>query len=419
MAAKATARGALSLSIYYNQRLSRSLDFAMPMLAFLPWAKIPERLEYGRFHLVPFETAVTSGEIPASLLPAVETILEGYGLTRPVDRSRVPLLRHDDAECTAELTDEQIGTYYRFRNRLAFAALAARRFFGHRYWNSDSLRLDVRSFTPGNSSQVLVTRRRRDGAQHIIYATGTFHEKKPDYVDWCELLRDVDHPLLAALEQAGAAGGPVTDRLAELMTLFVRANTDSPAVDPQSELVDMVSAFGRLADEWKADAVVSGFLELLPPPANRNDVTGPKLTDARLDRSLRAGAPLRGAWLTDAFALRHQFGHGRVQNPRYDSTWTTGEHLLLSAWILPIAVKALLARGGHYVFSPVDEFRTRTFEDLLALEPFASVPSQYSDEEPISAWSAVMRDLEMRFAGEQIERLHREGRLAGGEDAGT
>lgn len=378
----------------------------MPMLAFLPWATVSKPMRFGSFHIVSCSAALATGAIPADLRGAVDTILEGYGHKRPVDRAQVPLLRRDDLEFAAELDDSQIAAYYDFRTRLTFAALAERHYFYDlRYCCSDSVRLDIRSFTPQSTGAVVVQRRRRDGFQRIIYSTGTYHERKPDYVGWCDLCRHADVPLLDALEQCAARGDELWGRLADAIAVFVRANSDSPAVDPQSELIDTVSAFSRLVDASKEPRVVGRFLSLLPAPREKKGATGPKVRGDRVRQALQGGRSLRDVWLEDAFNLRHQFGHGRALAPGYSASWTLHEHLLLSAWIFPVAVKALLANEGLYTFTPEDRFRDRVFEELLEIDPYASLPAPEPGEDPVPAWRAVMSDMRMRFAGEEIERL--------------
>jgi hypothetical protein len=383
----------------------------MPMLAFLPWSTVDEPMQFGPFRLLPLAHALNAGLVPQALHAAVATILEGYGKKREVDRARVAVLHHEDIDVTADLTDEQIADYYSFQTRLAFSGLSARDFFRTRYCNSDALALTIRGFTIDSGGAVLVERRRRDGATRILYSEGNFLEKRPDHIGWCDLSLDLDRTVLTALEHVAAKDDPAWANLAEALRVFVRANTDSPAVDVQSELVDLVSGFSRIADEWQEPATTRAFLTLLPPPV-QTTATGPKCQISGLAQSLASGRTLRGAWLKDAFLLRHQYGHGRVIRPSFNSVWTAPEHLLLGAWIFPIVVKAVLRQLGAYQFSREDHFRDRAFERLLQIEPFARVarPSLdgEQDEDTWTNWEAAMDDLRMRFAGEEILRIEEE-----------
>ena len=78
-------------------------------------------------------------------------------------------------------------------------------------------------------------------------------------------------------------------------------------------------------------------------------------------------------------------------------------------------MKAWLEHAGFYARSSRDHFRDRAFEYLLPLNPFDQVKRELGDNalnalpetgfDFWSAWEARISDLEMRFAGEEIERL--------------
>ena len=47
--------------------------------------------------------------------------------------------------------------------------------------------------------------------------------------------------------------------------------------------------------------------------------------------------------------------------------WTIFEHLLMAAYVFPLAVKLLLEREGHYVLTDTDRGRCWAVDQLLAL----------------------------------------------------
>lgn len=397
----------------------------MPTLAFFPWARLDRPCTFGDFRLVPLAQALSTGLVPSELHAAVTAILQGYGHVRPVDRASVALLHRADLPITGELSDADVADYYEFRTRLAFAMLSRREYFDFRYCSSESLELVIRSYTPESRGGVVVEHRRRDGARRILYSEGTFLQRKPDYVEWCALDRDMDADVLHALERVADSDDATWDDIAEALRVFVRANSDSPAVDVQSELVDLVSAFSRLVNQWKEPETVRAFLKLLPPPGDppKKDFTGPKVRHPRIWGHLRGGWPLRGPWLRDAFLLRHSYGHGRVLTPKVTPVWTVHEHLLFGAWAFPLTVKARLAELGHYQLSREDVFRDAALEHLLEVEPFIHVPrcdpsgnSTVTDIETWTRWEDTMSDLRMRFATDEILRLWRERGDLAGED---
>lgn len=344
----------------------------MAMLCFLPWATATETLQFRRYHVAPFSDAVASGEIPQEYRDATTTVLRAYGLTRAVDRRKVPLVRRRDVTFTAQLTDEQVGDYFEFRTRLTFAVLAARSFFTFRYANSDNTRLFIQGFTPESAGGALVETRRRDGVTRHIIPKGNLSVRRLEHVaSWCELPKDLDMPLLTALEAAAAEGW--WPAMAEAIWLFVGANTDSSDVSMHTELIDIVSAFSRLAGVWNEKGTVRAFVDALPSPHILDaQHFGPKAADPRIVARVAHGETVREIWLSDAYRLRSQLGHGHVGAPPYRSIWTVREHLLLAALALPLYLRALL--NHHRLYSPsVDDAVTNVaFDALATLEPFAA-----------------------------------------------
>ncbi|HET7230457.1 MAG TPA: hypothetical protein VFJ16_10680 [Longimicrobium sp.] len=371
----------------------------MPMLAFLPWSTVSKSLEFGRYRIVPVGVAL-DGEIPEVHQPALAPILQAYARPRPVDQRSTPLIHREDIGLTDDLSPDQIADYFAFRTRLAFAVLSARRFFTHRYANSDNAVLIIQGFTPERAGGAVLQYRRRDGSTTVIVPPGNLSVPRPHHVDRCELTRDLDAPLLAALETVAAREGEQWGRLEEAIRLFVGANTDAPSVDIHTELIDVVSAFSRLADAWDAKKTVERFNEVLPSPAGATSPSeGAKLTHPRIEQGLAKGRSVREIWLDDAYVLRSQFGHGRVQAPGYRSIWNEREHLLLAAVVFPLYVKMILASEGFYDLTDNDVMMNDAFDDLAVFEPFATP----ADEQGIS-WNQVMMHSQVRQLARLFER---------------
>lgn len=377
----------------------------MPSIAFLPWATAEERMQFGSFHVVPLAAAQADGQIPDELQAAITAILESYGKKRPVDRASVPVIRRDDVTFTADMSDDIAATYFDFRVRLAFCGLAARQFFGLRYWNADNLRVVVQAFTPEGAGGAMVITRRRDGHTNNYISKSAFSETRPRHVgNSFALPRDLDVPLVHALEAAASAQRPSWPRIADAIRLFVGANTDNSDVDLHTELVDTVSAFSRLFGVWDERDTVAGFIKALPaPPRDDGDEPlGPKIDADLVRQALKAKKSIREAWLADAYRLRGKYGHGDVTAPGYPATWKAHEHLLLAAFIFPILVKSVLASEGFYEFTADDQMANAMFDTLATYDAFAPDPSprgEDDDDDDIDnplPWRRVMSDFQMR-----------------------
>jgi hypothetical protein len=347
----------------------------MSMLSFLPWANLTERIQVGGFEIAPFSKVHLLGDIPADLLGSADAVLEAYR-PRQVDRKTIPILRLTSTSFTSDLSEPQIEELFEFRQRLAFAVLAKRRFFSHRYANSDHVRLVVQGFTAEGSGTTSLISRRRDGSTKNLISRGMLAVRRPEHVAFgCELPGDLDLPLLESLENAYTRKAATWDRVADTVRLFVGANTDSPEVSLHSELIDTVSAFSRLAGVWDEQGTVSEFIRELPSPEPVNEeFHGSKFTLPAVTSALAKGRPVRAAWLKDAYVLRSQYGHGHVTTPPYRSSWSIHEHLLLGAIVLPLYVKAVLGREGLYTTTDEDRALDAAFDTLATLEPFASDP---------------------------------------------
>jgi hypothetical protein len=354
----------------------------MPIVALLPWTTVTNRLLFGHFEVIPRHEAVASDDLPEMYQGSVIDILESYGRVRPVDQKNIPLVRSIKHGLLEDLNEEDITAYFDFRFRLTFSALAAREFFSHRYCNSDSLRLVVQGFSTERGRSTLIITRRRDGNTRNIVAKDALRTRPPLHISWCELPRDLDTACLLALESATALQDSFAGRLMDAIQVFVGANSDSPDVSPRNEMVDSIGAFSRLFGAWREQDLVEAFMTALPPILDSDEASyGGRIDREPLKKMLSKGMTVRGAWLADAYRLRSQYAHGQVSEPPYRAAWNLGEHLLLSAYVFPLTVKARLAETGHYSWTAQDQWHTDAFDTLATLEQFSDLSSDEELEE--------------------------------------
>ena len=344
----------------------------MPQLAFLPWATIHEPVTVGEFRIVPYGVAVQTGEIDAGLVDATSDILTAYeGHDRSVDRAREPLVHRVGRGVTEDLSVDEVVGVFAFREHLAFSALAARDFFGIRYLNSDNLRLIVQRFDPAGSGATMIVTRRRDGSSRNIVSAGRLRESRPIHLGVeCDIRRDVDLGLAAALQATQTLGVDLRDRIGAMVRLFVGANTDDSSTSTHTEVIDTASIFNRLADEWTVDKIVPVFARLLPSPDwdGSESSRGPRASTL-LEAARRHGESIRARWLRDLIQLRHPYGHGMILIPTPRALWSEFEHLLIAAVVVPLAVKAFLRAHSLYTFTSADIAADRALDGLLLLEP--------------------------------------------------
>ena len=349
------------------------------MLAFLPWSTIERPLAVGAFEVASYSELCESNQIPEELRDSIVAILTTYDRRRPVDQNSVPIVRRRDLAWTAELDEQQINEYFDFRTALAFSALSARQFFASRYANSDSLRLIVQGFAPERPDSIMLLVRRRDGLSRHIISKEAQRFLRPEHVSHCDLNRDLDSDLLAALESARDGDPDRWETLDEAIRLFVGANTDSPDVGTHGELIDIISAYSRLANHWKEEETVRAFLASLPTPEQSLKAEGPKAALDRVAEDLARGKSMREIWLRDAYRLRNQVGHGHVQAPR-PGIWNAHEHLLLLSLNFPLYIKMLLVENGHYQHTDRDIAENKAFDALASLDAFQGADEDWGKE---------------------------------------
>lgn len=344
----------------------------MPQLAFLPWATIHEPVTVGEFRIVPYGVAVRTGEIDAGLADATSDILTAYeGHDRSVDRALVPLVHRVGRGVAEDVSDDEVASVFAFRDHLAFSALAARDFFGIRYLNSDNLRLVVQRFDPAGSGATMIITRRRDGSSKNIVSAGRLRESRPIHLGVeCDISRDVDLELAAALQASQSLGVDLRDRIGAMVRLFVGANTDDASTSTHTEVIDTASIFNRLADEWTEDKIVPAFARLLPSPEwdGSEPSLGPRASKL-VEAAKHHGESIRARWLRDLIKLRHPYGHGRILTPAPRALWSEFEHLLLAAVVVPLALRAFLRENALYTSTSTDIAADLALDGLLLLEP--------------------------------------------------
>jgi len=75
-------------------------------------------------------------------------------------------------------------------------------------------------------------------------------------------------------------------------------------------------------------------------------------------------------WIEELYDVRSKSVHeGTADGQTWG--WAPSEHLVMAAWVFPLAVKLLLQRDGHYACSDIDKARCLTMDKLLAVTDWA------------------------------------------------
>lgn len=327
------------------------------MLAFFPWLSLDNSVQVGNWELIPVSTrGLGDSEGDQNL----KQVLKPYHQSASVPIREAVLLKRKDKGLFDVLSNEERSDYFLIGEILAFCAVARREFFSHgrTYTNSSSYALTIQGFTTG-SDGIAVESRRRDGS-NLNYIPGKYNLIiKPHFAITEEMQFDdaLTVALLAAQEH------DFWGNLHESIFCYLRANSDDAQTQQQAELMFAMGAFERLFDIGNgncgltADAFVNIMKTVLIEEERPQDI------GRQLGRLARYPST-REAWLRDFCTCRGDMAHGRTKQS-YQSIWSPQEHLLLSANIFPIALKAVLESLGFYKLTDTDRRELFYFDKRL------------------------------------------------------
>jgi hypothetical protein len=359
-------------------------------LAFFPWAALRDPVTIRRYELLPYRR----GQLPAGTghpdQRTIDTLLDPYRSAPKGPVRDATLLRRADTPLLADINDDDADELLRFGELVAFAGLSARRYFDRLgYANRDNFQLVVQRFQdPGSGMTVLS--RRRDGSSWIAVTKSAMLIVKPHHVSTPAPHR-IDVPLLEALVDRSSR--EEWGEIEEAIQGFNSANTDSPDVRMESEVVSLVGAFERALGLRGGDEheLANAFVECLKPvtavrPADCNRVSA----SPRRERD-QGYATLGEVWIRDFFRLRGDHAHGKIA-PKYRSLWSLREHLLCGSFAFPLLIKARLVREGFYTWSEEDLVYLEALEALLCAKHFEI--HDESKEGPFrqDEWSRILDD---------------------------
>lgn len=338
--------------------------------AFLPWLQLRDRARFGEFEFIPFLDADdhVSPEL-AAIDPILRGILSSY---KTLDNRPLP-------NCTFVV---QSGNWHlrladgtRVETAVAALFLAARSANeylcqGGEYANWSMFELVVQEFDHDGSGPITLLAKRRDGTtQTGGYDHGEVIFSQPPH---CAVTSSVafEPAFLAALERAAAADGSDTFPLIEAALGFLtQASTDLPGVDAVRELISTATAFEQLFDA-RSDKLrlATRFGDLFAPFVGHTTaealVNRPGIYITADHADVQRQWPVHQKWVHELYQVRSKAAHRRdVRSLPWG--WSPYEHLLMGAWVFPLAVKLKLAAEGHYVLTLADRGRCLSIDRLL------------------------------------------------------
>jgi len=417
-------------------------------VVFLPFLRLEKGYTVAGVEFLPLRDPV--GGVPAVLQDALEPldrILSGY-----VDRHNEPFTNCVVATIPGKgwnLADRDF-TKVEWAASLLFLASWARNEyfprFGGSYVNSTNFRVVGQRFSGDVPTYIAISARRRDG--HSMdggYEHGEFRFNLPVQ---CSIRddADIDQGFLTALDTASTNGAATVNRLRTALPFVQLANTDDEFMIGPAEAILMGSAFeqllradasayrlskklGNVFDQFGSVRVVDAktarpnlTIDASPGDSRAwrvwkkvhrfipwNTVKDP--VDQWLSRRLHAAHSSWWAhrkWIEELYDLRSKVVH-RGHHAGRNWGWNIFEHLVMSAYVFPLAVKLLLAENGHYQLSDDDRVRCLAVDKLLASVRWVE-DRNAEDDESEESWTAVTarvrRDLDWERAWEAVRQQY-------------
>lgn len=375
-------------------------------IAFLPWLRIKEPCRIAKVEFLPWRQDGVVMPTLADCSDFLTTILSGYR-----DHKGKPI-----ANCVVvtipgrgwNLADSDFESVRWAASLLFFATWASNEYYANfsgPYVNSSAFRVIWQRFT-GAPDWIALASRLRDGrSMDGGYKHGDVTFRAPLQCP----LRDVvvvPEALRAALEAANAADADPIKRLRYALPFVELANTDDDIMTEPAEAILMGSAFEQLlrgnASAYNLGKKFSGLFETF------GNVT---VADARLVRpgievdqstAERAAAQpkwwVHRKWVEELYDIRSKAVHDGTATGKTWG-WNAAEHLVMAAWVFPLAVKLLLQQGGHYRLTDKDTSRCLSIDNLLGVVGWAE------NEGSSSRWHSVVSRTEHRLILEELGTL--------------
>lgn len=347
-------------------------------VAFLPWLRIKGPCRIAGVEFLPWRENNTVIPALAVCSDALTAILSGYRdrKGKPIDNCVVVTV----PERGWNLTNSDFDAVRWAASLLFLTAWASNEYYANftgPYVNSSSFRVIWQRFT-GAPDWIALTSRRRDGRN---MDGGYKHGEVTFPLPLQDSLRDVavvDESLRAALDAAHAAESQTIKRLRYALPFVELANTDDDLMTETAEAILMGSAFEQLLQGDASAYRLGKKFGALFDSFGKVRVAEAKTArpDIEIDQSTaeRAAAQpqwwVHRKWIEELYDMRSKSVHeGTATGKTWG--WIPAEHLVMAAWVFPLAVKLLLQQDGHYRLTDKDTGRCLSVDTLLGMAGWA------------------------------------------------
>ena len=361
-------------------------------IAYLPWLKLDNTYCVNGIEFIPVKNDNGSiNPLFSEIHEIIDIILSLYA-----DNNSEPIINFTVVNITNRdwnISDSDYDTIKRATSLLFLASWAKNEYYSQSssYINSSTFRIIFQKISlPVNRLTILS--RRRDGNK---YSTLINNQKIMFNMPWQCSQRNpvaVDTAFLEALNSGCSKGSNTIKRLTFALPFVELANTDDSLMTEEAEAILMGSAFQQLLGvndgAYMLGRSFGGLFEsygsisvadvMKYRPGIEIDKSNKKRADAQPKWFVHR------KWIKELHKLRSKFIHEGT-SIRKKWGWSIQEHLVMAAWVIPLTVKLLLEREGHYKLTDLDKCFCMTVDKLLSVNDWGK-----GTEESCSKWDDII-----------------------------
>ncbi|OGQ48141.1 MAG: hypothetical protein A3H42_00700 [Deltaproteobacteria bacterium RIFCSPLOWO2_02_FULL_46_8] len=336
-------------------------------ICILPWISFDKQYKIDQISLTPIQTTNLKG-----LFPELKTILSSYVdmIGRPIEQCSLLTIEGNNPVWNIKPSDDQ-----RVMKAIAFFFLSS--FSCNNYFTRCAAYVNASAFQPiFQEFQIplrglLFRRRRRDG---VVSSGGWEHgEVKLSIPLECAFLKPkMDENFLQALGELKEKDDKLFRRILTALSFFRLANTDHAHMSIDAEMILMGATFEALFDADGKEQVACRYEEYFENYKSKivRDVlvVRPWIKWDEKDKEKEAREKqwqLGRKFIQELHRLRSNYIHGNDVS-KQSWGWSPDEHLVMGAFIFPLAVKLLLEKVELYSLTNEDKKACKAIDIILA-----------------------------------------------------
>jgi hypothetical protein len=339
-------------------------------IVFLPWVTIPEPVTICGFRFAPTPVEElgqhVASEIATEAAKAIRTHVGRSG--RPIESCT--LVQRARRAVRWDVPARLLPRVYRASELLALCCLAEQRFMeGHSapHLNASMFRAVSMHVAQGHDGMSMTFPRRGNTLRMggLRFADTLFQQPSQVEGTRCEV---VNLRLARAIEAAQRGRDEEVEAIGASLEFFLLANAETPELEWDSCAMLSAMAFEQLIGRGQSSAVslAEAFARLWSRfsgiPLGSAKRIGP---DHRPEWMVEQRAwPIHRKWMKELYEARSARAH-RGQRRHLSSNWAAWQHVVIAAFVYPLAIKLMLSASGRYVLDSDEEVACETLDDLL------------------------------------------------------